>query len=241
MSLHATAWAKSLTTTPSGERITRSEKLLLLILSDYYNPAQQCAWPSMKTLAEHSLLTDRRCRSIIRSLEGKGVVKVQRVRLPNGDNAPNRYFFPALPAEGAVTPRAVDAAAEDMDAPDAEPVLDAAAVKARVHAWLDTALDAAPGDSLEVYRMAYDEVVPEAAAKYKDVKGVGAASLLNEVVFHAAQRYGLDLDQTSVRRLAGMRRDFGFPVVEHLPEACQRAGGDPLSYLLSIVKAGAES
>ena len=88
--------------------------------------------------------------------------------------------------------------------------------------------------------MAYEEVVPEAAQKYDSVKGVGLPSLLNEVVFHAARTHGIELDVSSIRRLAAMRRDCGFAVIELLPEACQRASGDPLSYLLGMAKAVAE-
>lgn len=70
LSWRATAYVKSLT-----ENITPSEKLLLFVLSDYYNDHKQVAWPSIKELASESLMSERNCRRMLTSLEEKGILK----------------------------------------------------------------------------------------------------------------------------------------------------------------------
>jgi hypothetical protein len=129
-----------------------------------------------------------------------------------------------------------EAAATEI-AGSADPDLDAAGVRDRVRTWLDQACQVAGADVIDAYRLAYTELVPEAAKRYAPVKGIGEASLLNVVVEHAAKAYGLDTDDTAtLRRLAGLRKDHGFEVVEALPAACQQAAGDPLAYLGAMLR-----
>jgi hypothetical protein len=71
MSWKATAHIKELTHAPNGEAITRSEKLLLLIIADYYNDEKRCAWASVPTIAKNALLSERRVRQVFQSLTEK--------------------------------------------------------------------------------------------------------------------------------------------------------------------------
>ncbi len=85
MSWKATAYAKTL------DSVTRSEKLVCLIIADYYNDEQQAAWPSVPRLAREARMSERQARRVIHALEAKGILRV--VRRPP---APSFYRFPAL-------------------------------------------------------------------------------------------------------------------------------------------------
>jgi hypothetical protein len=100
MSLHAMAWAKTVTHGPTGDAITRSEKLLLLVVADYHNAETGHAWPSMTRLAREALMSERHARTLTQSLEAKGLIRIERVKRPDGNNFTNRYWLPALPVEG---------------------------------------------------------------------------------------------------------------------------------------------
>ncbi|MEW6129604.1 MAG: helix-turn-helix domain-containing protein [Acidobacteriota bacterium] len=91
MSWKATAHVKELTHAPGGEPLTRSEKLLLLIIADYYNDEKKCAWASVPTIAENALLSQRRVQQVSRSAEMKGVLRVTH---RNGKS--NVYRLPTL-------------------------------------------------------------------------------------------------------------------------------------------------
>lgn len=72
MSWKASGWAKGV----SG--ISRSEKLLLLILADYYNDEAKAAWPSISTLATEALMSERHVQRLLDSLAAKGVIQISR-------------------------------------------------------------------------------------------------------------------------------------------------------------------
>lgn len=74
MSWKATAWAKEV----SG--ISRSEKLLLLVIADYYNEDEKAAWPSLASLATHALMSRRHVMRLLAKLEERGVVKLDKQR-----------------------------------------------------------------------------------------------------------------------------------------------------------------
>jgi Helix-turn-helix domain len=96
MSWKASAYAKEVSTAPNGKRITRSEKLLLLILADYYNDARGCAWPSIKSLASEAMLSPRRVKELLLSLETKRLIKRETTTRDDGGQDVNLYAFPAL-------------------------------------------------------------------------------------------------------------------------------------------------
>lgn len=92
MSIHATAWAKQTSAGPTGEPITRSEKLLLLCVADYFNNDRGYAWPSVDSLARETMLSTRHVRNLLVSLARKGLVEIEH---RTGDTS--RYRLPAMP------------------------------------------------------------------------------------------------------------------------------------------------
>lgn len=87
MSWKATAYVKTIT-----ENITAAEKLLLFVLSDYYNDHQEVAWPSIARLAEESLLSERQAQRLLADLETKGFLS----RTSRRGRKTTQYSFPAL-------------------------------------------------------------------------------------------------------------------------------------------------
>lgn len=78
MSWSASAYVRTLTTAPTGEKITRSEKLLLMVLADRYNEDEGCAWPSLKNLAADALMSRSHACTLLTALERKGVITRER-------------------------------------------------------------------------------------------------------------------------------------------------------------------
>jgi hypothetical protein len=100
MSWEASAYVSKLITTPSGEKLTRSEKILALLLADRHNIDYDIAWPSVRKLAEQALMSERRARDLLHSLERKGVITIERRWLGPQQCATNLYRFPGLPLQG---------------------------------------------------------------------------------------------------------------------------------------------
>jgi Helix-turn-helix domain len=96
MSWKATAYVKPLKAAPDGTPLTRSEKLLMLILADYHNDEQRAAWPSGQTLARDALLSLRYVRKLVLSLKRKGLVCTSRRLSREGDLDSTLYHFHAL-------------------------------------------------------------------------------------------------------------------------------------------------
>ena len=92
MSWRATAWVNKL------RGITRSEKLLLFVLSDRYNEDEGCARPSIPTIAEEALMSQRTAYRVISALEKKGILEV--VDRPGTSN---RYTFNDHPTPAKMT------------------------------------------------------------------------------------------------------------------------------------------
>jgi len=97
MSWKASAWAKKVVHgSGEGQQVTRSEKLLLLVLADYHDEERNYAWPSVATLAEDTLMSGRNVQLLLRTLQAKGLIIIEAQRLEVGVSRPNRYHFPAL-------------------------------------------------------------------------------------------------------------------------------------------------
>jgi hypothetical protein len=96
LSWQATSYVKTLTIAPDGSAVTRSEKLLLLILADYHNTEQKAAWPSARTLAADTLLTVRHVRRVLASVKKRGLICTSQRRHAEGDFDSNWYHFHAL-------------------------------------------------------------------------------------------------------------------------------------------------
>ena len=69
MSWKATAYVKDLV---SG--ISPAEKLLLFVLADYHNTVKRICWPSLKVLAEESLMSERNASRLLDHLVTKGIL-----------------------------------------------------------------------------------------------------------------------------------------------------------------------
>lgn len=96
MSWKATAYVKSLKIAPDGSPLTRSEKLLMLILADYHNDELRGAWPSGQTLAKDALLSLRHVRTLLSNLKGKGILCTSKRMSAEGDFDTTLYHFHAL-------------------------------------------------------------------------------------------------------------------------------------------------
>jgi hypothetical protein len=96
MSWAASAYVKTLCRGAHGEPLTRAEKLLLMVMADYYSDEEGAAWPSATTLAREALLTRESVWRCIRRLTEKGVLAVEEQRSTRGAFVANRYRFVGL-------------------------------------------------------------------------------------------------------------------------------------------------
>lgn len=91
MSWAATAFVKKLTHKPDGTPITRSEKMLLIMLSDYYNDEEDMAWPSIPELSKQALISQRQAQRLLHFLAKKKVIKLILRQRRNGGTSSNGY------------------------------------------------------------------------------------------------------------------------------------------------------
>ena len=77
MSGKATGYAKDVTVCPNGKRITRTEKLLLMVMADNHSTHTPAVFVSQRKLAIEALLSVRHLRRCLESLEEKGVIKTE--------------------------------------------------------------------------------------------------------------------------------------------------------------------
>jgi hypothetical protein len=98
MSARASAYAKTLVVCPNGERLSRGEKLVLIVLADnHQDKAKHFTYPAVETLAEDALCDRRTCQRHLAALDRKGVIR--RMRPPNqGRGTMVFYFFTELDA-----------------------------------------------------------------------------------------------------------------------------------------------
>ena len=97
MSWYATGAVKGIR---SG--ITRTEKLVLLILADYHNDETGQCNPGLERLAADCLLSTRRTSQTIASLERKGLVSTLHRRLNGGHYGSNWYQLNCVGAPSEV-------------------------------------------------------------------------------------------------------------------------------------------
>jgi hypothetical protein len=96
MSWRASAYIKALVMCPNGERISRTEKLVGLVLADsHQDKASLFTFPSVRMIAEDSLMDERVARRLLASLERKGVIERERAE-SQGRGQTTFYRFPAL-------------------------------------------------------------------------------------------------------------------------------------------------
>ncbi len=87
MSWDALAWAWK------QDKVTASEKLVLMALAYMENDETRVCKPSMNHLATKCRLTDRRCRDILKGLEERGFLSIQRRRKSAREWTSNLYFL----------------------------------------------------------------------------------------------------------------------------------------------------
>lgn len=97
MSIQAVAYAIDLREGPSGDRITPSEKLLVICIANRINPdhGNRC-WLSVPRIAEEMGVPERRVQILLRSTEGKGLVSVVEHFGKDGHQTTNSYRLPDL-------------------------------------------------------------------------------------------------------------------------------------------------
>lgn len=73
MSWKASAFVKEIV-----KNITITEKLVLLVLADYHNTKDKACWPSIPTLSDECLVSERAMYNILDRLEEKGFIEIAR-------------------------------------------------------------------------------------------------------------------------------------------------------------------
>lgn len=73
MSFEAMKWAKGIS------ELSSSQKFVLIALSDFYNDAKRCAWPSIKRLMGYTNLSRRTVQRSLAELERQGLIKRRQV------------------------------------------------------------------------------------------------------------------------------------------------------------------
>jgi len=92
MSWTASAHVKKLTHHKDGTRLSAREKLILFVLADSHNESRgNCAWIGIEKAAIASLTSRSRFIELLKRLESKGTIRVQR-----REGQSNLYFFPDL-------------------------------------------------------------------------------------------------------------------------------------------------
>lgn len=78
MSWEATALVKPMTHTAQGVKLTPTEKLVLMVLSDSVSPDTGYAWPSVPTLARLCLSSERTVQYSLRKLEEGKLIRSEK-------------------------------------------------------------------------------------------------------------------------------------------------------------------
>lgn len=89
----ASKYARKLHVTPTGQKLTVSEKCVLMVLAEYHNDEDGTAWPSIQTMSDDCCLSKQGVRNALKSLEDSGILRVERRQKSNGDWLSNKYYF----------------------------------------------------------------------------------------------------------------------------------------------------
>ena len=100
MSWQASGWAKKIKLSPTGKKITKAEKFLLLTMADDFVENRGYAEVSVKGLAENTESTKRQVRRILRRLESAGWIET----IIGGPGRLNLYRFSAYRDGVKITP-----------------------------------------------------------------------------------------------------------------------------------------
>lgn len=114
MSWKATAFVKPMTHYPDGTKIRAAEKLLLFVLADDHNEGRGYAWPSQKTLAKNSLLSDRQVRRLLTKILSKNwPIRVELQRKSGKVEMGSSHYFFLFGEDNLTSPRAAGADISD--------------------------------------------------------------------------------------------------------------------------------
>jgi hypothetical protein len=232
MSIHASAWAKTVTHAPSGEPITKTEKLFLLVVADYVNAETGVAWPSVARLARECLMSQRNVRYVAQSLEAKGLLRIERIRKDDGSNANNRYRFPAMAPESQLSVAPVSQPAQ-LKASDIAAALTGPG--GILEGYLADFADQ-PAAAYRATLDAADLLAAEHAGVSKDLRGY----LRNAIVAHVALDVA-ELDGKAIGRLNREAKALGesgplWLITALLRTASANVEGDLASYAIAAAR-----
>ena len=104
----------------SGRRLTPGQKLVALVLADYYNDEVGAAWASVKRLVQDTGLTRRGVQLALTALVDGGVLaKTERFR-EDGGRTTSAYSFPVFDAQQATSPAILVRPPGEVNAPPGE-------------------------------------------------------------------------------------------------------------------------
>jgi len=236
--IKAVGYVKEMLVAPSGEALTPAEKLVALVIADYYNSELGYAFPSMDRLAAESLVGDRHCRRIVKQLEAKGVLAIDQ----GGGRFANRYSFPHL--SGVSLPPAADV--EPMPAATVEVAdgkLTATEVASGLRDVLDGLLDDYPDDPTQAY-MDGLVVASQLASEYADLSKDLGKHLRNTVIAHATDRvHGDRVEGSELSRLYRAATTLGPEGARWIiwalwRTATARITGNVVSYVVKVAEGG---
>lgn len=236
--IKAVGHVKEMLVAPSGEALTPAEKLVALVIADYYNPELGYAYPSMERLAAESLVGDRHCRRIVKQLEAKGVLSIET----GGGRFANRYRFPHL--DGVSIPPAGDVAPAPAAAVEAaEDKLNAAELASGLRDVIDGLLADYPDDPAQAYM---DGLVAagQLAADYPGLSKDLPKFLRNTVIAHAADRvHGDRIEGSELSRLYRAATTLGpegarWVIWALWRTATARITGNVASYVIKVAEGG---
>jgi hypothetical protein len=93
VSWKATVYVSELLKCPDGTPLTRDGKLLLFLLADHHNVSDEESRPSVITLAQEALMSERHARDLLRWFERHGVIECTP---GNGRGHTSSYCFVEL-------------------------------------------------------------------------------------------------------------------------------------------------
>lgn len=107
MSIEAFKWAKTFDidrrplhrTSPTANRpvmpSASNQKFVLLMIADYFNEKDLCAWPALSTLARDTGMSRTTVERCIRALEDQGLIEVEAVfKARTNERTASRYRLP---------------------------------------------------------------------------------------------------------------------------------------------------
>lgn len=237
--LKAVAHVKEMLVAPNGEPLTPAEKLVALVLADYYNAELGYAYPSIDRLSAESLVGERHCRRLIHSLESKGVVCIEA----GGGRFANRYRFPGV--EGSV-PADVNVPAPVAAAHETPEKLTASEVASGLREVIDGLLSDFDDDPVQAYMEAL-RVARQLGEEHADLSKDFAKYLRNQVIAHAASRvHGDAIEGSEIARLYRAATTLGAEGARWIIWALWQTAtasikGNVTSYVIKVAQSGKAS